>query len=163
MKRFIYIFGIISVNFIFADQLPKDCTNISSDILRLKCYDKFFSNEEQNETKENYLYKKNIPAKEQHPSNKPNIDFGLNEAQKKIKDKKDYINTLVISVSKLKSGKTRFRLKNEQLWESQSTLKFLHEKKFIKDINIRIEEARLGGFWMIELRTMNKIKVKRVS
>ena len=69
----------------------------------------------------------------------------------------------ISSVAKAVGGKTRFKLSNDQLWESQSVLSSIKLNNFRVQNKIVIEEATMGGFWMINTSSNVKIKVKRVS
>jgi len=91
--------------------------------------------------------------------------FGLTEFEKrKIKPNpdNDFIKSSIVSSSRARSGKTRFKLDNGQTWESQSTITKSRERTFISKKNVRIEKGRFG-FWMIEPESKNKTKVKRIS
>ena len=65
--------------------------------------------------------------------------------------------------AKAVGGKTRFKLSNAQLWESQSVLSSIKLNNFRAKNKIVIEEATMGGFWMINTSSNVKIKVKRIS
>ena len=73
------------------------------------------------------------------------------------------MNSKISNVSKVVGGKTRFKLSNDQLWESQSVLSSIKLNNFREKNNIVIEEANMGGFWMINISSNVKIKVKRIS
>ena len=93
-------------------------------------------------------------------------NFGLSNKQKKeadIKINKNQLKSIISSSSKTVGGKTRFRLENDQLWESQSVLSSIKLNNFRVKNNIIIEEANMGGFWMINTSSNVKIKVKRIS
>ena len=66
-------------------------------------------------------------------------------------------------IAKAVGGKTRFKLSNDQLWESQSVLSSIKLNNFRAKNKIVIEEATMGGFWMINTSSNVKIKVKRIS
>ena len=70
---------------------------------------------------------------------------------------------MISETSKTFGGKTRFKLANNQLWESQSVLSTIKLNNFRVKNNIVIEEANMGGFWMINKSSNVKIKVKRIS
>ena len=68
----------------------------------------------------------------------------------------------IVSAIRARSGKTRFKLDNGQIWESQSTITKARELTFVSKKNVRIEKGRFG-FWLIEPESKNKTKVKRIS
>ena len=93
-------------------------------------------------------------------------NFGLSNKQKKeadIKINKTQLKSIISSSSKTVGGKTRFRLENDQLWESQSVLSSIKLNNFRVKNNIIIEEANMGGFWMINTSSKCKNKSKRIS
>ena len=91
-----------------------------------------------------------------------------NENKKQKKDAnigiiKSQLKTIISSTSKTIGGKTRFKLENNQLWESQSVLSSIKLNNFRAKNNVVLEEANMGGFWMINASSNVKIKVKRIS
>ena len=68
----------------------------------------------------------------------------------------------ILNVTSTFSGKTRFKLKNDQTWESQSNIS-TKKNSFREKTDIIIEEATMGGFWMISKNNKMRIKVKRIS
>ena len=92
--------------------------------------------------------------------------FGLSNRQKQdanIQVIKSQLASSISSVAKAVGGKTRFKLSNDQLWESQSVLSSIKLNNFRAKNKIVIEEATMGGFLMINTSSNVKIKVKRIS
>ena len=157
-----------------AEDSAFNCAKIDSDKERLACYDNIFQIKEDLseelaledlvKSDEKLLTEtKKSPAK---IDKKQIAEFGLTDNQKKaanIEIEKITIATSISSVIKSAGGKTRFRLENNQLWESQSVLSSIKRINFKNKNEIIIEESTLGGFWMINKRSKVRIKVKRVS
>ena len=90
----------------------------------------------------------------------------MTDSQKKavnIQVDKITISTSILNVVKSTGGKSRFKLANKQLWESQSALSSIKKINFKAKNEITIEETALGGFWMINKRSNVRIKVKRIT
>ena len=170
----LFLFVFLSVKNLIAEDSAFNCAKIDSDKERLACYDNIFKiKEDLNEelaledlikSDEKLLTEtKKSPAK---IDKKQIAEFGLTDNQKKaanIEVEKITIATSISSVIKSAGGKTRFRLENNQLWESQSVLSSIKRINFKNKNEIIIEESTLGGFWMINKRSKVRIKVKRVS
>ena len=91
--------------------------------------------------------------------------FGLSKKQRqetKRSPSKQYLSSSISEITKTYGGKTRFKLSNDQLWETQSVVTSQLGTFKIKT-KIMIEEGRMGGFWMISKPSNVKIKVKRIS
>ena len=86
----------------------------------------------------------------------PEVEIVKRSLNKKIKGK-------IIQEVSVKNRNLRFKLANNQLWESQSVLSTIKLNNFRVKNNIVIEEANMGGFWMINKSSNVKIKVKRIS
>ena len=174
MRNILFLCVFLSVKNLIAEDSAFNCAKIDSDIERLACYDNIFKiKEDLNEelaledlvkSDEKLLTEtKKSPAK---IDKKQIAEFGLTDNQKKaanIEIEKITIATSISSVIKSAGGKTRFRLENNQLWESQSVLSSIKRINFKNKNEIIIEESTLGGFWMINKRSKVRIKVKRVS
>ena len=174
MRNILFLCVFLSVKNLIAEDSAFNCAKIDSDKERLACYDNIFKiKEDLNEelaledlvkSDEKLLTEtKKSPAK---IDKKQIAQFGLTENQKKaanIEIEKITIATSISSVIKSAGGKTRFRLENNQLWESQSVLSSIKRINFKNKNEIIIEESTLGGFWMINKRSKVRIKVKRVS
>ena len=174
MRNILFLCVFLSVKNLIAEDSAFNCAKIDSDKERLVCYDNIFKiKEDLNEelaledlikSDEKLLTEtKKSPAK---IDKKQIAEFGLTDNQKKaanIEVEKITIATSISSVIKSAGGKTRFRLENNQLWESQSVLSSIKRINFKNKNEIIIEESTLGGFWMINKRSKVRIKVKRVS
>ena len=174
MRNILFLCVFFSVKNLIAEDSAFNCAKIDSDKERLACYDNIFKiKEDLNEelaledlikSDEKLLTEtKKSPAK---IDKKQIAEFGLTDNQKKaanIEVEKITIATSISSVIKSAGGKTRFRLENNQLWESQSVLSSIKRINFKNKNEIIIEESTLGGFWMINKRSKVRIKVKRVS
>lgn len=174
MRNILFLCVFLSVKNLIAEDSALNCAKIDSDKERLACYDNIFKiKEDLNEelaledlikSDEKLLTEtKKSPAK---IDKKQIAEFGLTDNQKKaanIEVEKITIATSISSVIKSAGGKTRFRLENNQLWESQSVLSSIKRINFKNKNEIIIEESTLGGFWMINKRSKVRIKVKRVS
>ena len=174
MRNILFLCVFLSVKNLIAEDSAFNCTKIDSDKERLACYDNIFQIKEDLseelaledlvKSDEKLLTEtKKSPAK---IDKKQIAEFGLTDNQKKaanIEVEKITIATSISSVIKSAGGKTRFRLENNQLWESQSVLSSIKRINFKNKNEIIIEESTLGGFWMINKRSKVRIKVKRVS
>tara|TARA_Y100000741_G_scaffold62251_1_gene44072 strand:- start:798 stop:1304 length:507 start_codon:yes stop_codon:yes gene_type:complete len=168
MKKYFLVIFIISMYELNAEVKLEDCASIKSDIKRLACYDYLttgvsktseeLSKKESNDTSSVDNNNETISEEE--------ANFGLSNKQKieaQIQVNKLQLNSKISNVSKVVGGKTRFKLSNDQLWESQSVLSSIKLNNFRVKNNIVIEEANMGGFWMINISSNVKIKVKRIS
>ena len=174
MHYILFLSIFLSVANLIAEDSAFDCAKIDSDKERLACYDNIFQiKEDLSDTVaiENIITSDEIAITDIKKStakinDKQIAEFGLTDNQKKaanIQVKKITITTSISNVIKSKGGKTRFRLENKQLWESQSVLSSIKLINFKTKNEIIIEESTLGGFWMINKRSNVRIKVKRVS
>ena len=174
MRNILFLCVFLSVKNLIAEDSAFNCAKIDSDKERLACYDNIFQIKEDLseelaledlvKSDEKLLTEtKKSPAK---IDKKQIAEFGLTDNQKKAANivvEKITIVTSISSVIKSAGGKTRFRLENNQLWESQSVLSSIKRINFKNKNEIIIEESTLGGFWMINKRSKVRIKVKRVS
>ena len=160
MKNFLIVTFLFITVHGFAEVKLEDCATIQSDVKRLACYDYILTGV--SKTSEELVKKENVtPAQSEEIST-----FGLSNKQKQdanIQVIKSKLASSISSVAKAVGGKTRFKLSNDQLWESQSVLSSIKLNNFRVQNKIVIEEATMGGFWMINTSSNVKIKVKRVS
>ena len=174
MRNILFLCVFLSVKNLIAEDSAFNCAKIDLDKERLACYDNIFKikedlNEELALVDLVKSDEKLLTETEKSPAKidkKQIAEFGLTDNQKKaanIEVEKITIATSISSVIKSAGGKTRFRLENNQLWESQSVLSSIKRINFKNKNEIIIEESTLGGFWMINKRSKVRIKVKRVS
>ena len=174
MHYILFLSIFLSVANLIAEDSAFDCAKIDSDKERLACYDNIFQIKEdlsdtvalENIITSDEIIISDIKKSTAKINDKQIAEFGLTDNQKKaanIQVKKITITTSISNVIKSKGGKTRFRLENKQLWESQSVLSSIKLINFKAKNEIIIEESTLGGFWMINKRSNVRIKVKRVS
>ena len=160
MKNFFIAIFVFTTFHSFAEVKLEDCATIKSDIKRLACYDYILTGV--SKSSEELVKKENVtPAQTEEIST-----FGLSNRQKQdanIQVIKSQLASSISSVAKAVGGKTRFKLSNDQLWESQSVLSSIKLNNFRAKNKIVIEEATMGGFWMINTSSNVKIKVKRIS
>ena len=144
----------------------EDCASIKSDIKRLACYDYLTTGVSKTSEELSKKESKDTSSVDNETISKEEANFGLSNKQKieaQIQVNKLQLNSKISNVSKVVGGKTRFKLSNDQLWESQSVLSSIKLNNFRVKNNIIIEEANMGGFWMINTSSNVKIKVKRIS
>ena len=174
MHYILFLSIFLSVANLIAEDSAFDCAKIDSDEERLACYDNIFQIKEdlsdtvalENIITSDEIIITDIKKSTAKINDKQIAEFGLTDNQKKaanIQVKKITITTSISNVIKSKGGKTRFRLENKQLWESQSVLSSIKLINFKAKNEIIIEESTLGGFWMINKASKIKIKVKRIS
>ena len=168
MKKYFLVIFIISMYELNAEVKLEDCASIKSDIKRLACYDYLTTGV--SKTSEELSKKESNDTSSVDNDNetisKEEANFGLSNKQKieaQIQVNKLQLNSIISNVSKVVGGKTRFKLSNDQLWESQSVLSSIKLNNFRVKNNIVIEAANMGGFWMINISSNVKIKVKRIS
>ena len=168
MKKY-FLLIIIFINFnLKADVKIEDCASIESDVKRLACYDYLVTGVSKTSEELSSNSKNKIVKVDEIKQSSTDVDsnFGLPRNKIKEKDKITAINSLtsyISSISKTYAGKSRFKLQNNQLWESESILSQIKLNNFKKKNQIIIEEANMGGFWMINKASKIKIKVKRIS
>tara|TARA_E500000081_G_C6047578_1_gene312088 strand:- start:501 stop:965 length:465 start_codon:yes stop_codon:yes gene_type:complete len=144
----------------------EDCASIKSDIKRLACYDYLTTGVSKTSEELSKKESNDTSSEDNETISKEEANFGLSNKQKieaQIQVNKLQLNSKISNVSKVVGGKTRFKLSNDQLWESQSVLSSIKLNNFRVKNNIVIEEANMGGFWMINISSNVKIKVKRIS
>ena len=165
MKKFLLLSNVFFIFAIHAEVKIEDCASIESDVKRLACYDYLVTgiSKTSNELVE--------ASKENQGTSAETIDSGLSNfglSKKKIEESgavvtKNSLASSISSISKTFGGKTRFKLSNNQLWESQAVLSSIKSNNFRTKNQVIIEEANMGGFWMINRVSNVKIKVKRIS
>ena len=165
MKKFLLLSNVFFIFAIHAEVKIEDCASIESDVKRLACYDYLVTgiSKTSNELVE--------ASKENQGTSAETIDSGLSNfglSKKKIEESgavvtKNSLASSISSISKTFGGKTRFKLSNNQLWESQAVLSSIKSNNFRTKNQVIIEEANMGGFWMINKVSNVKIKVKRIS
>ena len=166
MKKYFLVIFIISMYELNAEVKLEDCASIKSDIKRLACYDYLTTGVSKTSEELSKKESKDISSVDNETISKEEANFGLSNKQKieaQIQVNKLQLNSKISNVSKVVGGKTRFKLSNDQLWESQSVLSSIKLNNFRVKNNIVIEEANMGGFWMINISSNVKIKVKRIS
>ena len=166
MKKYFLVIFIISMYELNAEVKLEDCASIKSDIKRLACYDYLTTGVSKTSEELSKKESKDTSSVANETISKEEANFGLSNKQKieaQIQVNKLQLNSIISNVSKVVGGKTRFKLSNDQLWESQSVLSSIKLNNFRVKNNIVIEEANMGGFWMINISSNVKIKVKRIS
>ena len=160
MKNFFIAIFVFTTFHSFAEVKLEDCATIKSDVKRLACYDYILTGV--SKSSEELVKKENVTSAQTEEIS----TFGLSNRQKQdanIQVIKSQLASSISSVAKAVGGKTRFKLSNDQLWESQSVLSSIKLNNFRAKNKIVIEEATMGGFWMINTSSNVKIKVKRIS
>ena len=166
MKKYFLVIFIISMYELNAEVKLEDCASIKSDIKRLACYDYLTTGVSKTSEELSKKESNDSSSEDNETISKEEANFGLSNKQKieaQIQVNKLQLNSKISNVSKVVGGKTRFKLSNDQLWESQSVLSSIKLNNFREKNNIVIEEANMGGFWMINISSNVKIKVKRIS
>ena len=166
MKKYFLVIFIISMYELNAEVKLEDCASIKSDIKRLACYDYLTTGASKTSEELSKKESNDSSSEDNETISKEEANFGLSNKQKieaQIQVNKLQLNSKISNVSKVVGGKTRFKLSNDQLWESQSVLSSIKLNNFRVKNNIVIEEANMGGFWMINISSNVKIKVKRIS
>ena len=166
MKKYFLVIFIISMYELNAEVKLEDCASIKSDIKRLACYDYLTTGVSKTSEELSKKESNDTSSEDNETISKEEANFGLSNKQKieaQIQVNKLQLNSKISNVSKEVGGKTRFKLSNDQLWESQSVLSSIKLNNFRVKNNIVIEEANMGGFWMINISSNVKIKVKRIS
>ena len=166
MKKYFLVICIISMYELNAEVKLEDCASIKSDIKRLACYDYLTTGVSKTSEELSKKESNDSSSEDNETISKEEANFGLSNKQKieaQIQVNKLQLNSKISNVSKVVGGKTRFKLSNDQLWESQSVLSSIKLNNFRVKNNIVIEEANMGGFWMINISSNVKIKVKRIS
>ena len=147
-KYFLAIFIFFNVN-IISEVKIEDCASIESDAKRLACYDYLVTG-----------MSKSID--EIDVTNSDNSEERISSSEDKNSNSRNALNASIEAISKTFGGKTRFKLSNNQLWETQSVVSS-KRGSFKEKSDVRIEEASMGGFWMINKSSKVRIKVKRIS
>ena len=162
-KYFLAIFILFNVN-IVSEVKIEDCASIESDAKRLACYDYLVTGMSKSTDEIDVTTSGNSEEKISSSADK-NSNFGLSRRQineSRNSNSRNALNASIEAISKTFGGKTRFKLSNNQLWETQSVVSS-KLGSFKEKSDIRIEEASMGGFWMINKSSKVRIKVKRIS
>jgi len=161
-KYFLAIFILFNVNIITEVKI-EDCASIESDAKRLACYDYLVTGMSKPTDEIDVIIPDNSEVKISSSAD-TNSSFGLSRRQineYRNSNTRNALNASIETISKTFGGKTRFKLSNNQLWETQSVVSS-KLGSFKEKSDIRIEEASMGGFWMINKSSKVRIKVKRI-
>lgn len=181
MIRLLFILTFTISCFAVADKRANACTSIKNDESRLSCYDHFFKPQALEESKVNKdQLLSDIKYQQQKIKVQKNIDryavseekltsqnslesnYGLKPNQKNKESKlQTFIVTSITKVSKLKNSKIKFTMANEQIWVADSS--YRARNMFKPNTNIRIEQAALSGFKMVNIETNQNIRIKRIK
>ena len=162
-KYFLAIFIFFNAN-IISEVKIEDCASIESDAKRLACYDYLVTGISKSIDEIDVSTSGNSEERTSSSTDK-NTNFGLSRRQindSRSSNSRNALNASIEAISKTFGGKTRFKLSNNQLWETQSVVSS-KLGSFKEKSDIRIEEASMGGFWMINKSSKVRIKVKRIS
>ncbi len=162
-KYFLAIFIFFNVN-IISEVKIEDCASIESDAKRLACYDYLVTGMSKSIDEIDVTTSGDSEERISSSAEK-NSNFGLSRRQineSRNSNSRNALNASIEVISKTFGGKTRFKLSNNQLWETQSVVSS-KLGSFKEKSDIRIEEASMGGFWMINKSSKVRIKVKRIS
>jgi hypothetical protein len=162
-KYFLFTILISSLNTFSAVEI-EDCASINSDIKRLACYDYLVTGISKPSNEIDVTEASTSEEKTEATANSRS-SFGFSRrqmSQSNEKSPKNSLSSAINSISKTFGGKTRFKLTNNQLWETQSVVSSKLGSFKVKS-EVRIEEANMGGFWMINKSSKVRIKVKRIS
>ena len=161
MKKYLIIVIVLGIIQIHAEVNIEDCASIESDSKRLACYDYLITGSsqvsEELEIKEGNDQGLNVGKTNMIRESR----FGLSN-RPQMRQNSKYLNSSIEQVTETFGGKARFKLSNDQLWETQSVVKS-QLGSFKAKTKIIIEEGRMGGFWMISKPSNVRIKVKRIS
>lgn len=177
MKKNILICLAVFPIFLHASSSPEDCSEIKSDDMRLKCYDSIFIKpitkvsdkdiqsigSEKNEKIENKItvYEDKIIDLEKKES-----EFGLSQKQLELlqpQSVNSYINSQLKNATKLFTGKYRFELANQQVWESYTALARHQSSPYKKNKEVQLKKSQMGSYWIIDTASGKRVKVKRVK
>ena len=165
MKKLVFFASIFFISVMYSEVKIEDCASIESDVKRLACYDYLVPGV--SKTSEELLESsKNDPKSDYESTTNNSTNFGLSKKQIErsgARVVKNSLSSSISAISKTYGGKTRFKLSNDQLWESQDVLSSIKLNNFRNKNKITIEKTNMGGYWMINTRSNVKIKVKRIS
>ena len=116
MKKFFIATFLFTTFHSFAEVKLEDCATIKSDVKRLACYDYILTGV--SKSSEELVKKENVTSAQTEEIS----TFGLSNRQKQdanIQVIKSQLASSISSVAKAVGGKTRFKLSNDQLSESQ--------------------------------------------
>jgi hypothetical protein len=152
---------------------PLDCAEIKSDKKRLECFDSIFfkplESPQKSVLESPKVVKKEAKKIKETPSEEPvrsqESRFGLSQKQIEELNPKTVSNSIKTNIKKpikLFTGKYRFELENGQAWESYTALARHQASPFKKNIKVEIEKSQMGSFWIIDISSGKRVKVKRI-
>jgi hypothetical protein len=153
---------------------PMDCAEIKSDKKRLECFDSIFfkplESPQKSVLESPKVVKKEAEKIKETPSEEPvrsqESRFGLSQKQIEELNPKTVSNSIKTNIKKpikLFTGKYRFELENGQAWESYTALARHQASPFKKNIKVEIEKSQMGSFWIIDISSGKRVKVKRIK
>lgn len=177
------LFTILAISaYVEANDGAARCMSIKDDKNRLACYDRFFN---QQEIKNNQIYRNQsldnerisrlnpIPSKNKIENPKKILNkslevkdsfesnFGLKHSKIPNNEKENiFIVTSIIKVNKDKNNKIIFTMENDQVWVADSN--YRSRNMFKMNSDIKIEEAPVSGFKMVNIKTNENIRIKRL-
>ena len=153
---------------------PLDCAEIKSDKKRLECFDSIFFKPLETPQKplleSPKVVREEVPEEVVETSSKEPVEnqesrFGLSQKQIEELNPKTVSNSIKTNIKKpikLFTGKYRFELENGQVWESYTALARHQASPFKKNIKVEIEKSQMGSFWIIDISSGKRVKVKRI-
>jgi hypothetical protein len=153
---------------------PMDCAEIKSDKKRLECFDSIFFKPLESPQKpvlesprvdKKEVLEKVKETRSEEPVRTQESRFGLSQKQIEELDPKTVSNSIKTNIKKpikLFTGKYRFELENGQVWESYTALARHQASPFKKDLKVEIEKSQMGSFWIIDISSGKRVKVKRI-
>ena len=156
MKTFkIALLLLVAPMYSNAASTPEDCTAITNDKYRLKCYDKFFAEKD-------YVYQQrerteHAEVQTPKPTESSEQNFGL---ENKVNRTSDSINSEIVgNFTKWQKG-LEFTLTNGQVWKVVGSTTLYYP---VKNAPITIEKGVFGSFYL-SFKDLNKrLKVKRIK
>jgi hypothetical protein len=153
---------------------PLDCAEIKSDKKRLECFDSIFFKPLESPQKSVLESPKVVKKKAEKIKETPSEEsvrsqesrFGLSQKQIEELNPKTVSNSIKTNIKKpikLFTGKYRFELENGQAWESYTALARHQASPFKKNIKVEIEKSQMGSFWIIDISSGKRVKVKRIK
>ena len=174
MRFYKYFLTAIFSTSLSASTDPMDCAEIKSDKKRLECFDSIFFKPLESPQKpvleSPKIVKKDVPEKvketrSEEPARTQESRFGLSQKQIEELDPKTVSNSIKTNIKKpikLFTGKYRFELENGQVWESYTALARHQASPFKKNTKVEIEKSQMGSFWIIDISSGKRVKVKRI-
>ncbi|MAR95730.1 MAG: hypothetical protein CMD46_05205 [Gammaproteobacteria bacterium] len=165
MKKYFLIAITISFTQLYAEVKIEDCASIESDLKRLACYDYLITGSSKEYEELSMIGNDSEDEVINNKQSDRDSRFGLSRSQReqaKNSSSKQSLSSSILEITQTFGGKSRFRLSNNQLWESQSNVK-AQLGTFKVQSKVTIEESRMGGFWMVSKSSNVRIKVKRIA